>query len=300
MFRVSRTLIVIFAIAPSAQAQDDEPVACHACRIEIERAERLGNRDGPGALAGRDLIAFDPANCRISTLSPSYEPVATVPITGYARDALRLVTGEWVLLATVPTPTRAGLPMHVVDLETGEYARSFGSDEPVPSRRLPFADVRRASPAEGNTLWVTYLNRYRFELWSANGDLLRSFEPEQTWFAPWEEHTESNWTERPRPAVLDVWYDPAEWLLRAMVHVPARDWRPREEPTDPAIRESLAEWARLYDVVLQVYDPDGRLLAVRRFDQIFERFLANGWMHASHEDAQGHPFTDVWRPILRR
>ena len=60
------------------------------------------------------------------------------------------------------------------------------------------------------------------------------------------------------------------------------------------------EWARLYDVVLQVFDPDGRLLAVRRFDQIFERFLANGWMHASHEDAQGHPFTDVWRPILRR
>ena len=143
---VRRALIMILAIAPAAQAQDDDPVACRACRIEIERVVRLGNRDGPGALAGRDLIAmdgrgrfyatsvarrgeiaifgpdgrflrllgrtgkgpgefsmphpitfgtadtmivFDPSNYRISTLSPSYEPVATVPITGYARDALR-------------------------------------------------------------------------------------------------------------------------------------------------------------------------------------------------------------------
>lgn len=342
-------------VSCAARAQEDDETSCRSCRIQIERVTRLGDREGPGGLAGRDLIAvdgrgrfyassvarrgeiaafgpdgrflrvigrtgqgpgefslphpirfgtadtmivFDVANYRITTLSPNYEHVATVPISGYVRDAVRLESEEWIAVATVPTASRAGLPLHLLDLHTGEYRHSFGSEHPVLSRRNPYADVRWASAAEGRTLWITYYNRYRFELWNAAGELITTVEPRQDWFMPWDQREGSPYLHRPEPAVRDIWYDRVRRHIWVMTEVPARNWRPRREPSPRPTRMPLEESAMLHDVVVQVFTTTGELLATARFEQHFERFAHNGLMIASGEDDEGYPFIELWRPIL--
>ena len=247
------------------------------------------------------MYVLDAANGRMSILAPDYRFLENVPLRLYPRNAVLTATGKLVILGSVATADRAGLPLHLVDTRTGEIRRSFGAVAPELSPRKPLADVRRATPGAGDDVWIAYPNRYRLERWALDGTLRETIERTTAWFAPWDEQVKSYLVERPKPILLDIQFDQSSQLMWVMLQVADPRWRPRREQFRAGTQPSIADREAEFDAVIEVLDAGThKLLARRQFDRLFEGFVGAGLAVSSREDADGFPFSEVWRISLKR
>ncbi len=87
-----------------------------------------------------------------------------------ATSAVALGPDQLVVAFHDRSPQRAGLPLHLIRMSTGEVLRSFGSDGELRPRQ----DMFRYVTMGGEGVWTTPRSELSLELWHPeNGELLR-------------------------------------------------------------------------------------------------------------------------------
>ena len=178
----------------------------------------------------------------------------------YAWNGSRIV-----YMADLATPDRAGFPLHVVNVETGEIESSLGSIAAEPSRVLGHYPV---AVRQDRQLWVGMgFGAYEISLWEMNRPL-RTLRREAGWFPTWGQaelaHDRSLHArgERlmPRPALWALALSQSDSLLWVLGSVADADWS-EADPYDSAIIDDL------YDSVIEILDVHAnRVIASQRFD----------------------------------
>jgi hypothetical protein len=91
--------------------------------------------------------------------------------------------GTLVVASMDQRPAAVGLPLHLVDVSTGQPVAHFGSIDGRWSAADPFASVITLGESpRAQTVWRGYLGQYRFEEWDLKGDLLRVVTGNPDWF----------------------------------------------------------------------------------------------------------------------
>lgn len=245
---------------------------------------------GPGELQGRPWIwvdawdtihAVDP-NRVWTVLAPKFTFVRRMEGTAVTPGPISTVLASGV---AVSTQGPSGGLFTVVDAASGDPIRSFGrpgEGEAFPRRLL--------APSSDSTFWAVPLHRYDLSEWTTGGRRSRGLERRPDWFP--ERQDDSGWDsgggEMPPPVVNDLWYDAEEDLLWIRIMVPD----PKTSRNGFAPGEiGPEEIGALYDVILEVVDPDsGRVLASHRSDGLegtLSRFLGRGLAYRRGKDDVG-------------
>jgi hypothetical protein len=82
---------------------------------------------------------------------------------------------HFVMNSTIPTPDRAGLPLHLISPE-GQVIRSFGSISGAYRSDIPLHDRRQLTPAGSRAVWSAWALQYVIERWSEGGSLERTLQ----------------------------------------------------------------------------------------------------------------------------
>ena len=175
-----------------------------------------------------------------------------------------------VIAANAPTPERTGLPLHIVDLEDGTVALSFGSV----TGEFRLSDVGGASRvlAEGpaGAVWAARLYEYRIELWTPDG-LQRSLVRDVSWFPAATLSTLAHgWSERPNTLLGGLAATRSELWVK--LKVADERWRDasEENPVTPNLD-------RFFDTIIEVIDLDeSRVIGRVRLDEDYSNFVAPG------------------------
>lgn len=230
---------------------------------EIQHVSSLAvTADGAFAILDRQrgmILSFDWTGAlRSEVRSHGWLPVGMETV--HLEDALA------VHHADIPTPDLVGFPLHLVDLETGEVKKSFGSltgEYPLGSS---LDHVIAGGPRR--TIWMADRQTYHIELWDTEGDrLLRSLSREAEWFpvvAPSERS--HGWAEEPSPMTAAIAADDS--LLWVLVLIADERWKEAGETRDDE---------RFFDTMVEVIDwMGGEVVASKRFDRDFYQWVEPG------------------------
>jgi hypothetical protein len=169
-----------------------------------------------------------------------------------------------VLAVALRTPSRVGLPLHLV--EDGKVVRSFGSLRGAYRPDIPYFDERTVAPAGPGSVWAAQPSRYVIEQWSTDGRKLRELRRSVGWFPPLLRSWSLSPSQPPPTLLHQVWQDRAGRLW-VSIGVPDRRWRSQLRPGGPH-GYRVADRTRFYDTIIEVIDPRrGVVLASRRFDE---------------------------------
>lgn len=166
-------------------------------------------------------------------------------------DVLR-IRGDSVLVAGYSRSSDLiGLAAHVFPSD-GLRARSFGELAGTIASQDPYRMSRTVSASGDSAVWIAPLDRYQIELWSLDGERLRTIVGEVPWFDPLPEPKEGSGPPRGHfKSVLEE-----DGLLWIGASVPRDDW----QASPPS---SLGGW---YRTVVHVLDAEsGVLLATHEF-----------------------------------
>jgi hypothetical protein len=243
----------------------------------LRRIGRTGS--GPGEFEdGASLVVT--GDGEFSVLDRDRSVVLNFEYTGRLRGETRPVggwypygvdtyhwEGPWVVhVATLNTPDRAGYPLHLVNVETGEIGRSFGST--TGELELGGAPVPQVAIASDRRVWMVRRPGHRYEigLWDGNERqlLLRRDAP---WFPDRPD-------DAPRPHGLEDMPTPA---ISELVAGDSLLWV-RGSVADERWREaSYRDRDGRFDHVLEVIDPrSNRVVGSQRFDRAFSHFIEPG------------------------
>lgn len=250
-------------------------------------------------MPGDSLLVLDVGNYRLTVLSPLHAPVRSMRMNGRFTSAAVLPDGRLLVHGRVRSPERAGFPLHILAPD-GRITDSFGSVVPESRRDRPQADLRQLSAVRDGKVWTAHLDRYEMELWSLEGELLRSVTRRTEWFQPWDYIDGQELDVSLQPMTVAVWQDRQERLW-TMVRVPAPDARPptraraeREQPMPPFDVVDAG-----HDSIIEVIDPlTGRLLASQRFPQYLMGAIGEDIVYSMRATPEGDLRIDIWRVEL--
>ena len=176
--------------------------------------------------------------------------------------------GPWVVhVATLNTPERAGYPLHLVNVETGEIGRSFGST--TGELELGGAPVPQVAIASDRRVWMVKRPGHRYEigLWDGNERqlLLRRDTP---WFPdrPNDAPRAHGLEDKPTPGITEL--VAGDSLLWVRGSVADEQWREARSYRDRDGR---------FDDILEVIDlRSNRVVGSQRFDRAFSHFIEPG------------------------
>lgn len=177
----------------------------------------------------------------------------------FAWDGSRVIH-----VANLSNPDRAGLPLHLVDVETGEIERSFGSttDEQMVNGYLP--GLYPLAIRQDRRIWMAVgFERYDIALWDMNRphQLLRreaSWFPEQTR----DDLTHPGMGQPPRPYIYALALSEPDSLLWVAASVADEEWREADLYS--------GDDYNYYDDIFEVIDlRTNRVIASQRFDHSY-------------------------------
>ena len=163
---------------------------------------------------------------------------------------------------------RAGYPLHLINLESGELEASFGSEtgEFDISRERALEVV----PARGQdeSIWMARNRAYWIELWEPDNRLMLSMRRDVAWFPDALVDLEGGHggpgTE-PEPVLFSIAAD--DTLLWVMIGRADENWAEAEAD----------DFQMQFDTFIEVIDwKRGRVIASQRFDQILSPLIAPG------------------------
>ena len=174
--------------------------------------------------------------------------------------------GPWALhLANLFTPERAGYPLHLINVQTGEIGRSFGSatgELRVGARTIP--DI--AIMGDGR-IWMAErpFSKYEVGLWRENERLLM-LRRETPWFPERTGPLAHGVEDRPVPIIRAI--AASDSLLWVWIRVADEQWRDAKD---------YADSDRRYDDILEVIDVrSNQVVGSQRFDRAFDHFVEPG------------------------
>ena len=163
---------------------------------------------------------------------------------------------------------RAGYPLHLINLESGEIEASFGSEtgEFDINRERALDVVHARGPEE--SIWMARNRAYLIELWEPDNRLMLSMRRNVAWFPDALvdlENAHGGPPRAPEPMLLAVAADDS--LLWVMIGRSDERWA-EAEPNDYQMQ---------YDTFIEVIDwKRGRVIASQRFDEVYSSLIAPG------------------------
>ena len=245
----------------------------------LHRFGRSG--EGPGEFSliryvlpiGEGVVAVldDPSGLKFFDSAGNLLREARLPFAPGENGAAYADGLGFVISANAPTPGRAGLPLHIVDLDDGSVDVSFGSL----TGEYPFSDVDGASrylaegPAAG-AVWAARLYEYRIELWTPDG-LQRSLVRDVSWFPPATQSTLAHgWSERPNTILVGLAATGSELWVKFRVADERWMEAAEENPVNP-------DRGLFYDTMIEVIDLDAsRVVGRVRLDEDYSNLIAPG------------------------
>lgn len=163
---------------------------------------------------------------------------------------------------------RAGYPLHLINLESGELEASFGSEtgEFDISRERALEVV----PARGQdeSIWMARNRAYWIELWEPDNRLMLSIRRDVAWFPDAlvdQEGGHGGPGTEPEPMLLSIAAD--DVLLWVMIARADERWAEAEAD----------DFQMQYDSFIEVIDwQHGRVIASQRFDQLLSPLIEPG------------------------
>ncbi len=272
----------------------------------VRAAGRRG--EGPGeyqriqfllVTPGDTLYAYDARLQRRSILAPpNYSFVRSTPTPASSWAVVRLPDGRHVINADVPTPERAGLPLHLLDAD-GNIVTSFGADPAVYRPDVTGLLLRAVALGGPTSVWSAARDEYLLELWDvATGRRLWQVTRDADWFRPHLEDPPLSPNRTPAPRIASI-HQASDGLLWVAIRVPSPRWKDfiehRPGPYNPPLYIPV-DLDAVYDTVIEVIDPAaGRLIASQRVSQVLGAFLGDGLVRSLQEDKDGNPVTEIWR-----
>lgn len=256
---------------------------------------------------GDSILVFDTMNGRISLFSPERRFVRHVPLRGGSFGAA-FVGQDLLVLGSARTPEAFGLPLHLIDVGSGDVRHSFGESGPPPVQLPPLHALRPFAVHTNDAVWIGRRERYEIERWSVRSPAVQlTIQRQPEWFV-WESRNEHKlpWEVRPNSVLTELERDEAGnlWTLLATAD---REWAPRRTSgsrsgSDGQLRlPPIADVDRYLDRVIEVLDVSaGRLLAAQRVPGNIIGFVGPRLLYSQREDAQGVVLIDVWQANVVR
>ncbi len=255
-------------------------------------AQTVGTRGGgPGefnwpfdavSLPGDSVLILDRAGPRAVVVGPGLRPARSIRLTWPLGPAVALAwPGTMLANGNVGTPDGAGWPLHRVAMlgPDAHVAASFGSGKGLlrPGRYSELA--MRLAPSRDGRVWAAYVQAYRLELWSGDGNRPTILERRPDWFSP-EAGSEAGNPNTPPPSSIAAIQEGSDGLLWVFVRVAARGWRSAWHNVPEGAREVGARQIaveNLFATVIEVIDPArGRVVARTRLEQMVLSALPGG------------------------
>lgn len=160
--------------------------------------------------------------------------------------------------------------------------------------------IRIIGEAVGQGVWVAAVNAYRLELWSLDGELLRTIERDADFFEPWREYDRDEpRRKRPRPRIRSMYSGP-DGLLWVTILVAGEDWE-AESQTGPIQRNSGTGTAKFWDTIIEVIDlEENVVLARQRVGARLSPFNSPGGFVARPRAAGEIDVIEILQPRLLR
>jgi len=274
----------------------------------IGRKWRMG--EGPGEYSapsrlllrsGGRIEVYDASLGRRTVYSRDFDVLETEMFAGGGSLRKIRVGDSYVISRRVGSPQSVGLPLHVYS-EPGEFIRSFGANPPIREVRKGLLFSRALAPASDSTFWSAELLRFRVQLWSLDGVLLREFSREPSWFPPQDDLGMG--PDGPQPWLNAIAVDPEEGILWTATMVGKEDW----ESTPTVLRSPLQpnmgvryEQTIVYKSIIEALDlTTGEVLGRAEVDGLVKDFTGDGYLYAEGRTPFDEPVVRLWRVSLVR
>lgn len=196
--------------------------------------------------------------------------------------------GPWVLyVSRFHTPERAGYPLHLINVETGEIGRSFGSS--TGELELGDAPIPEVAIASDRRIWMVKgpMDKYEISLWDGNEQhlLLRRDTP---WFPDRDTPLPHGPEDKPAPAIN--YLAASDSLLWVLAMVADDNWQ-----------EATSYWDsdRRFDEILEAIDlRSNQVVGSQRFDRPFANFVEPGVVGRVEITGSGSVRFRVYRVVL--
>jgi hypothetical protein len=258
-------------------------------------------------ITGDTLFILDPSNTRVTVISPSYELVRTerLELTGvWPGGYVRLPSKRAVVNAMIRTAELIGLPLHLVD--SGRIVKSFGT---VDETLLPSNASNHKKPmayAGGERVWAASQMEYRIDLWDVDsGKSVRTITRDVEWFQPDDVYRDAMLSPDvpppPRLYQIDVREDGTLWVLFKVANPRwAKNLQRHYNPESGTVYLP-ANVEGVFDTIVEVLTPRGRLLASERVDPSLRGFTGQrNHAYSFHVAESGLELWDVWELSLDR
>jgi len=248
-------------------------------------------------LPGDSILVYDKSSRLATVYTADGRAARTQRIPGDVWDLLPLAGGVVVVSATIATPDRVGLPLHLVD-KNGTLTTSFGASPSVYMASRARGGYRWLSPSRDGGFWATaWTNQYLIQRYSADGKLLLEFKSDRSWFPSDPNYWFPTIDRAPAPEMWAV-HETADSLLWVIGRVADQNWRRGLRAPVGAEQNRVFPWGRysdLFDGVVEVIDLRTRQVVVRqRFDQVFMGFTSPGVVVGVGEGSGGDLWLDVY------
>jgi hypothetical protein len=275
-------------------------------------ARRIGAKgDGPGefrriataAIRGDSLFVLDMGLRRLSVLTLDGNYIRGVPVQLFeATSMVFRDTHTLIVAGGYPTVNRVGLPLHEIDLSTGEIRNSFGATNPVVRPFAPWLTSRAIAMDGEGRIWGGKNNAYELELWDANHQRVHHFRRDLAWFAPWIERPVGT-ADPPPPWLMALAIIDGRYVLTAIVR-PAPNYTERLGPQIRRGDKAMYDRTRyrlLKDTVLEVVDVDTRRVVARGLmDDYIVGFIPGTTIAYAYDVVEGTPQVTLLRIHFER
>jgi hypothetical protein len=278
------------------------------------RLAQLGRRGGgPGEYQDINWViespagivhVFDYAQRRRSDLeSASLRLLGTSEFPA-VNEAIPLSSGLFFASGGVTGDGATGQPLHLVERD-GRIRSSFGAGSPEYRRATAGRGLYRllARGRDGG-IWAASLHSYALEKWTPGAQRTALIRREVEWFEEGrlERGIGDPARDRPPSHIRGIWED-HDGLLWVNIGVPAASWKPAASP--PRSGEfspiSESEFRRLFDTIIEVYDPrSSTLLASQRIEGFVAPISGGPLQFTLGESPDGDRLVTVLRARLRR
>lgn len=261
--------------------------------------------DGPGEFSDlRQVLIGTPGDSiiaveahRISVFDSSGSFVRSFPTDAGPRYDAALMPNRDILVAGgIPTPSRIGLPLHLVT-PTGEITASFGSDGTFRPDQMGFG---RATIDVDSSGLITSVQRQQYVIsrWAPDQSYRGLFVRRTRWFPATPPGSATLSPSNPGPPLVqDVRSRRGETMV--LITVPHPEWSKRLPPPEdyrgtPVYR--LPRGGGLFQTRIEVLDlARASLLATTTVDDEITGFIDPDLAYSARETPQGSLLVDIWR-----
>jgi hypothetical protein len=253
------------------------------------------------ALPGDSILVLDQMAMRATVIGPDFSVARLIRLPQMMFWSVALIgwPGAIAINGLVQNPGTIGWPLHIVDMssENAVVGISFGSSQGEYRLGGEAQLMRILAPLRNRRLVAANIDEYGLQIWTADGNLVTSFNREPVWFpGPVNPYGVGSRTDPPPPRIRALMED-GNGRIWVVAHVPRSDWRaawadvPSLPKASAAIEVPVSDLPTpgdLYETRIDVlHAQTGRLIAAGTTEHLVYAALPGDRLAAVSKDATG-------------